>query len=83
MLAAARTELIRLSAASEDGLSELRWLPTITIGTGEFWTMNDRIAPMSTSIEAMARVEASGFIWSINGHATAATPTAPTAPVAM
>jgi len=40
-------------------------------------------APISTSIEAMARVEASGFIWLIRGHATAPTPTAPAAPVAM
>ena len=37
---------------------------------------------MSTSIEARASVEASGFIWSISGQTTAAAPTAPTAPVA-
>ena len=44
--AAARTELIRLSAASDDGRSELRWLPTMTMGTGESCTMNDKIAPV-------------------------------------
>ena len=38
----------------------------------------------STSIGApAAMVEASGFIWAISGHATAASPTAPTIPVAM
>jgi len=44
--AAVRTAFIRLMAASLDGRSELRWLPTRTIGTGEFWTMNDMIAPV-------------------------------------
>jgi hypothetical protein len=34
-------------------------------------------AETSTSIEASASVEASGRIWSMNGHATAAAPTAP------
>ena len=34
----------------------------------------------STSIEASASAAAEGFIWSMNGHATAATPTAPIAP---
>ena len=38
---------------------------------------------MSTSVEASASVEASGFIWLISGHTTAAAPTAATAPVAM
>ncbi len=38
-------------------------------------------AAMSTSMEARARVDASGFIWSMNGQATAAMPTAPKAPV--
>ncbi len=42
--AAARTEWMRLRAASEDGRSEERWLPTRTIGTGESCTMNERMA---------------------------------------
>ena len=37
---------------------------------------------MSTSTEERASVEASGRIWSMNGQATAATPTAPAMPVA-
>ena len=37
---------------------------------------------MSTSTEESASVEASGRIWSMNGQATAATPTTPAMPVA-
>jgi hypothetical protein len=37
----------------------------------------------STSVEAAASVEASGFIWSISGQTADAAPIAPTAPVAM
>jgi hypothetical protein len=36
-----------------------------------------------TSIEASASVEASGFIWSMNGQAKLPTPTTPAIPVAM
>ena len=36
----------------------------------------------STSIEASANVEASGRIWSMNGHATAPAPTTAAMPVA-
>ena len=35
---------MRFSAASEEGRSDERWEPTTTIGTGESWTMNDRMA---------------------------------------
>ncbi len=38
---------------------------------------------MSISVEARARVEASGLIWLIRGQTTDPMPTAPTAPVAM
>jgi hypothetical protein len=38
---------------------------------------------MSTSVEASAKVDASGFIWLMKGHAVAAAPTAAAAPVAM
>ena len=42
------------------------------------------IGARSTSIGApAAMVEASGFIWEMSGQATAAAPTAPTAPVAI
>jgi hypothetical protein len=37
--AAVRTEFIRFSAASDESRSDDRWLPTSTIGTGEFCTM--------------------------------------------
>ena len=30
---------MRLRAASEDGRSDERWLPTMTMGTGERWTL--------------------------------------------
>ena len=44
--AAVRTPFIRFSAASDEGRSDDRWLPTSTIGTGEFCTMKLRIAPV-------------------------------------
>ena len=44
--AAVRTPFMRFSAASEEGRSEDRWLPTRTMGTGEFCTMKLRIAPV-------------------------------------
>ena len=44
--AAVRTEFMRFSAASDEGRSDDRWLPTSTIGTGEFCTMKLRIAPV-------------------------------------
>lgn len=42
--AAVLTLCIRFRAASEDGRSDERWDPTMTIGTGEFWTMKERMA---------------------------------------
>ena len=44
--AAVRTAFIRFSAASDEGRSELRWLPTTTMGTGQFCTMKLRMAPV-------------------------------------
>ena len=44
--AAVRTAFIRLSAASDEGRSDERWLPTSTIGTGESCTMKLRMAPV-------------------------------------
>ena len=44
--AAVRTAFMRFRAASDDGRSELRWLPTTTIGTGLFCTMKLRMAPV-------------------------------------
>jgi hypothetical protein len=41
--AAVRTAFMRLSAASEEGRSDERWLPTSTIGTGLSCTMKLRI----------------------------------------
>ena len=40
---------MRLRAASEDGRSEDRWLPTMTIGTGGSCTMNDSAAAVCCS----------------------------------
>ena len=40
-------------------------------------------AETSTSIEASASVDASGRIWSMNGQANEAAPTAPAMPVTM
>ena len=37
--AAVQVALIRFCAASDEGRSDDRWLPTITIGTGGFCTM--------------------------------------------
>ena len=42
--AAVLTLCMRLRAASDEGRSLDLCEPTMTIGTGEFWTMNDRIA---------------------------------------
>ncbi len=42
--AAVLTLCMRLRAASDEGRSEERWEPTMTIGTGGSWTMNDRMA---------------------------------------
>ena len=44
--AAVRTAFIRFSAASDEGRSDDRWLPTTTIGTGLFCTMKLRMAPV-------------------------------------
>ena len=48
--AAVRTAFIRFSAASDEGRSDDRWLPTSTIGTGEFCTMKLRIAPVCAMV---------------------------------
>jgi hypothetical protein len=40
------------------------------------------ILAMSTSVVDSASTSAAGFIWSMKGHRSEATPTAPTAPVA-
>ena len=48
--AAVRTAFMRFSAASLEGRSELRWLPTSTIGTGDCWTMKDRMAPVCAMV---------------------------------
>ena len=42
--AAAQVALMRFWAASDEGRSEDRWLPTMTTGTGGFWTMKLRAA---------------------------------------
>ena len=42
--AAVFTLCMRFSAASDEGRSLERCEPTMTMGTGEFWTMNERMA---------------------------------------
>ena len=48
--AAVRTAFIRFSAASDEGRSDDRWLPTSTIGTGECCTMKLRMAPVCAMV---------------------------------
>ena len=48
--AAVRTAFIRFSAASDEGRSDDRWLPTSTMGTGEFCTMKLRMAPVCAMV---------------------------------
>ena len=52
--AAALVAAMRLRAASDEGRSEERWLPTMTIGTGGLWTMKLRAEAVWSDLKLAA-----------------------------